>query len=150
MREVLLPIALALVVVSGCGPSGERPALDRTIWEAVISAGDQGTVSFSDLGGFEWDSLYAFDAYATDDEIREAIGDSWPGGDDSRIPSDGLALVVFVDQGEIAAWSVLNETSSLAGAVHFDDTKIAIPADRARIPSGRTGSHDARKSGVLP
>lgn len=133
MRGVLLPIVAALLLLSACAPGGERPELDQTIREAVISAGDKGEVRFSDLGEFDWDSLYAFGAYATDDQVREAIGESWPSGAESRVPSDGLALVVFVHQGQVAAWSVLNETSSLPGAVRFDDTGVAIPADRARF-----------------
>jgi hypothetical protein len=133
MRSALLLVALALVAVTGCAPNGERPELDQLIRERAISAGDQGIVSLTDLDDFDWDHLFAFAAYATDDDVRDAVGDAWPSGGESRIPSDGQGLVVFVRGGQIAAWSILNETASLPGVVHFDDTGVAIPADQAEF-----------------
>lgn len=79
----------------------------------------------------DWDTMYAFGGYVTDDEIREAVGPSWPAGGDERISSDGKGLIVFANDGAVAAWGVINNSILPGPAVRFDQARQAIPATSA-------------------
>lgn len=118
-RIAALAIALA-VLAGGCGPSNERSELDDTINSAVVAAGDGGILDMREVVTLDWDTMYALGGYVTDNAIRVAVGPSWPSGWDERISSDGLGLVVFVRDGSVAAWSIINDSFLPGPAVRFD------------------------------
>ena len=131
-RWFALPVLIALTV-AGCAPPGNRASLDETIRDAVVKAGHRGTVDLAEVVDFPWQTMYAFGGYATDDQIHEATGGAWPAGEDSRIPDDGLGLVVFLDGQTIAAWAVLNLSDAPAGVVRFEATGVPVERDAARF-----------------
>jgi hypothetical protein len=132
-RDRLLILGLAAVIAfGGCAPANQRSEFDNIIATAAAEAGDGSTIDMAEVVSLDWDTMVTFEAYSTDDEIREAVGDSWPAGSDSRIPSDGWGLVVFLKDEQVVAWTDLNRHDPPA-AVRFDQTGQAIPIQDARF-----------------
>jgi hypothetical protein len=153
MARLLLVTFAAIIAMTGCAPANQRSELDNTIVMASAEAGDGSTIDMADVVAVDWDTMFAFDAYSTDDEIREAVGDAWPGGSDSRIPSDGWGLVVFLKDEQVEAWTDINRSDALA-AVRFDQTGQAIPIEDARfLVDARdvtTSGHDILYLSLVP
>jgi hypothetical protein len=131
-RTLVAALALAFAVLAaGCGVPNQRSELDDAINAAVVAAGNGGTIDMREVVAFDWDTMYAFGGYVTDDAIRKAVGTSWPSGGDEAISKDGLGLVVFVNDDTVAAWSVINDSLLPGPAVRFDQTEQPIPASSA-------------------
>jgi hypothetical protein len=149
MRRIAAHFALALVIgaVAGCGPAHERPDLAGAVDSAVAEAGDGGVIDLGEVLPLEWDTVYGFAGYATDAEITAATGADFGSSHESRIPTEGLNLVVLMNEGELAAWFVLNQGNPIV-AVRFADSLYDQPIAREDAvfktitTETTTGGHD--------
>jgi hypothetical protein len=126
-------VALALVIgaVAGCEPANERPDLARAVESAVAEAGNGGTVDLGAILPLEWDTVYGFAGYASNAEITAATGADFGTSQDSLIPTDGLNLAVLMNEGELVAWFILNDsTLGRTVAVRFHEDLYGLPIRR--------------------
>jgi hypothetical protein len=115
---------------NGCGPANEQPGIAIAVESAVAEAGDGGVIDLADLVTIPWDAVYGFPGETTDEEISSATGADFGSSDDTRAPGDGLGIIVFVDDGSVVAWSILNRDAHRA-AVRFDQTIYGRPTSRS-------------------
>ena len=136
-----LPMTVLVAVLAGaCGPANERGDLGGQIASAVVEAGDGGIVDMKTVVDLDWDNMYAFSGYTTDDEVTEAIGVQWGSGDESQVPYDGQELVLFMKDGAVVAWSKLNAGAGPGGtAVRINHPSEAIPVEKARFRASLEG-----------
>lgn len=121
-------ISVIALAVCGCGPANERSQLADQIAGAVEAAGQDGVVDLRGLFSIEWDTLYAFPGYTSDNQVDETIGISWGTlGDESRIPYDGQVLVVFLKDQTVPGWGILNAGPGNDVAVRFKSTLYFQP-----------------------
>jgi hypothetical protein len=134
---LVLVMALAIVLLAGAGvvayitrdPPDERPEVVAAVYDAVRQAGNGGTVDFRRLTRFDWDRMYAFGAYTTDDEVSETLGFPWGTGSVFRLPNDGFILLIFAREARVTGWAVLNDHQATS-AVYFDDALLDAPIAR--------------------
>jgi hypothetical protein len=88
-------------------------------------------VDLGEVLPLDWDTIYGFPGYTSDAEITEATGADFGSSEDSRIEKDGLALAVLTNDGEIAAWFILNDfTVGRTVAVRFHEDLQGQPIPR--------------------
>jgi hypothetical protein len=93
---VVYVIGLALAACS----QSDRNLQRRIAREAHQSAGT--LVRLASLTEFSWERLYVFGPYASQEVIDRELGFSWSAAASTGIfDSDGIALLVFVDGGEV-------------------------------------------------
>jgi hypothetical protein len=111
-------------------PPNERPEVAASVYAAVVRAGDGGTVDMRTAAPFEWDRMYAFGAYTSDDRVSEVLGFTWGTGEDLRLPNDGFLLLIFARARSVTGWVVLNDYESTGPLVEFDDAVLEVPIAR--------------------
>jgi hypothetical protein len=138
-------VGIGIVAVIGvglwasAGPGGEFDGLDAQLAMAADEAGAGGRLTLSDATDFEWDEAHIFDAYSGSAQI-EAELNGWsplsPAGrlivGDLFVASDGLQLVAFQRDGEVVAWTVVNQEQLAQTVVRFDPAGLPLataPAD---------------------
>ncbi len=156
MRRLAPYLALALLIgaVAGCEPANERPDLAGAVDSAVAEAGDGGVIDLAEVIPMEWDTVYGFAGYVTNAQITEATGADFGSSDESLIPTDGLNLVVLINDGKVAAWFVLNHGDNIV-AVRFAESLYGQPIARADAvfitvtTEVTTGGHDLYRLTLL-
>lgn len=137
LAGVLILLALAVVLWFTVSPwrpvPNEKPQLAVAVYAAASAAGHQGTVDMRGLTDFEWERMYAFEAYTGDDEVSDTLGFPWGTGDNLRMPNDGFLLLIFAKEREVTGWVILNDYESPGPYVEFADMpfRTAIPRDAA-------------------
>lgn len=111
----------------------EKPQLASAVYVAARAAGEGGTLDMRALTDFEWDRVYTFEAYTSDDEVSETLGFPWGSGQTFRMPNDGFLLLIFAKEQQVTGWVVLNDYESPGPYVQFEDApfKTPIPRDAA-------------------
>lgn len=131
-RSRLARVGIAIILVLTVGlcatarPAGERTNLHARVAVAVERAGHGGQIHLAEVTDFEWDRVHIFGAYSTREQI-EAKLDGWtplsPAGHvlwgDLFLAYDGYQLLAFVDEGEVVAWTVLNQGDQSQTYVEF-------------------------------
>lgn len=142
-------IGVAVLVLIGVGlwatarPDGEFSGLDARLAAAADEVGDGGQISLRDATDFEWDEAHIFGAYNTADMVAEQM-DGWtplsPAGrlvfGDLFLPNDGIQLVAFRHDGEVVAWTVLNQEQLTQTFIQFDPgalPRVAAPSDEFAV-----------------
>lgn len=138
-------IGVTFLVLLGVGvwattrPAGEFTGLDARLATSAGEAGHGGGIDLGDATDFEWDEVHIFGAYTTTAGI-EAQMDGWsplsPAGrfliGDLFLAYDGLQLLAFRRDGEVVAWTVMNEEEPSQTYIEFDPTilpRVATPSD---------------------
>ncbi len=108
MRRVTAatPVLLLLLAASVCLYQCFKPAaaLSRAIAQC---AGERNAshLSFSGITHFEWDRVFLFPPYTTEDEILRCLQVSWPAVSATTVSSnDSITLIVFAHKGSVACW----------------------------------------------
>lgn len=146
-RGRLVRIGVALLVLIGVGlwatsrPGGEFSGLDARLASAADEVGDGGRINLREATDFEWDEAHIFGAYNTP-EMVEAQMDGWsplsPAGrlllpDIFFLSNDGHQLVAFRQDGEVVAWTVMNQDQLTQTYIEFDPRilpRVAAPSDK--------------------
>lgn len=101
MRPVL--IILAVLLLAGCdGGSGQAPAVQSRL-EAAVASGATSFDFAADLT-FAWDRMHVFGCYSHR-QVENELGFAWADFGKTTIESsDGVVLVVFVQNGKVVGW----------------------------------------------
>jgi hypothetical protein len=140
-KAVVLAIVATMAIIAGAvvwstlqyfvGPPNQRPEVATSVYAAVVDAADGGTVDMPTAAPFEWDRMYAFGAYTSDDYVSQVLGFSWGTGDSLRLPDDAFLLLIFARERSVTGWVVLNDYQSNGPLVLFDNAILGMPIARA-------------------
>lgn len=157
---LILIAALAVMALLGLGivayifrdPPDGRPEVAPAVYAAVRQAGNGGTIDFRRLTNFDWDRMYVFGSYTTDDEVSHVLGFTWGTGDNLRLPRDELVMLVFAKDARVTGWVVLNGDVSISPNVYFSQSLIerSIPRDAAIFELSGDMLSLASSSGASP
>lgn len=105
MRRIVSTMAVAVLLLAGCGSAGSRdmPALqfDEAMDTAIAGVTKNGEpVPVRDLTSVEWDEVALFSEGATRPEIEDVVGESGLRGDRYLSSTN---LLVFRDAGEVVS-----------------------------------------------
>ena len=84
-----------------------------------------------DVAPFDWDRMYAFEAYTSDGEVSRVLGFDWGTGSVFRLPSEQFVLLIFATERRVTGWTVLNEYESPSPDVYITPYGAPIPRDQA-------------------
>lgn len=100
MKRILIYLfACALLVSCSQRDQGISDNISRVL------KSDANQISMSDVTPFEWDELFIFPPYSSEEMVNEALGFAWQEYDKSGIEyNDGHALLVFIRDDKTAAW----------------------------------------------
>jgi hypothetical protein len=153
-RARLAWIGAAILVLIAVGlwatarPGGEFRGLDARLSAAADETGSDGHITLREATDFEWDTAHIFGAYSSADMVAEQM-DGWtplsPAGrlvwGDLFLPNDGIQLVAFRHDGEVVAWTILNqawmeEEQATQTFIQFDPgvlPRVASPSDEFTV-----------------
>lgn len=129
-------MVLALLLLRS-GPVGREVHLDAAIKEAA--EGHDGVIlDMAAITGFAWQEMFIFSGYASAGDVQDALGFWWspPSGAIDRASSD-VALLVFVDNGTVVAYTLCPRSS---GDFLLNSNRRHIRRERARFAVRHTMS----------
>jgi hypothetical protein len=128
--SLVMTAAGSLLVWKLVGPTDERPEVAASLDQSVLESTD-GVVDLREVAPFDWDRMYAFEAYTSDSDVSRVLGFDWGTGSDFRLPSEQFVLLVFAKERRVSGWTVLNEYSSPDPLVFITPYGSPIPRDEA-------------------
>lgn len=151
-RTRLAWIGVTVLVLIGVGlwatarPGGEFSGLDVRLAAAADDVGHGGHINLRDATDFEWDEAHIFGAYNTPEMVEAQMGGWTPLSPAGRwlvpdvffLSNDGYQLVAFRRDGEVVAWTVMNQEHLTQTYIEFDTRvlpRVAAPSDEFEVRS---------------
>lgn len=101
----VIAFILGLVLVAGCsGGGGNGASSTQSRLESAVASGVT-SFDFAADPAFAWDRMYVFGCYSTRATVEKSLGFKWADFSKTTIESsDGVVLVVFVQNGKVVGW----------------------------------------------
>jgi hypothetical protein len=110
-------VLLAVIAVYASGetlggmaglPAAPERGLEAAVHNRFADAGAEDVVVLADVITFEWDTVGVFGPYYSHEEVAERMAVRVPQGATNNLLYDERCLLVFRDEGRMAAWTVVS------------------------------------------